>query len=66
MIFDKYILSRSPILVGADHVGTSDFFYGTQNEEENTQNNTIEGYIRREMNIDTDQKYQEKLKQMPI
>ena len=61
VIFDKYILSRSPILAGADHAGTSDSCCGTQNEQENTQNNVIEGDIRREMTVDTDQKYQEKV-----
>ena len=30
-----------------------------KNEQENTQNNVIEGDIRKEMTVDTDQKYQE-------
>ena len=59
MGFDKYILSRSPILVGADRAGTEDSCYVTQNEQENTQNNVIDGEIRREMTVDTYQKYQE-------
>ena len=41
--------------------GTEDLCYGTKNDQENTQNNVIEGYIRREMTVDTDQKYQEKV-----
>ena len=61
VIFDKYILSIIPILVGADRAGTADLLYGTQNEQENTQNDVIEGDIRREMTVDTDQKYQEKV-----
>ena len=61
MIYDKSILSRSTILVGADRSGNSDYFYGTHNEHNNTQNNVIEGGIRREMTVDTDQKHQEKV-----
>ena len=60
MIFHKYIWSRSPILVGVDHAVTSYSWYGTLNEHENTHNNVIEGYIRRDMTVYTDQKYQEK------
>ena len=41
-IFDKSVLSRSPVLVGADCVGTAESCYGTQNEQENTQTNVIE------------------------
>ena len=37
VIFDKYIWSRSPILVGADRAGTLESCYGTQNEQSNTQ-----------------------------
>ena len=59
VIFNKYILSSTTILEGADRSGTADSCYGTQNEQENTQNNVIEGDIRREMTVDTDQKYQE-------
>ena len=47
MIFDKSILSRSPILAGADCAGNAELYYGTQNEQENTQNNMIEVDIRR-------------------
>ena len=60
MIFDKSILSLSLILAGADHAGNADSCYGTQNEQKNTQNNVIEGDIRRGMTVNTDQKYQEK------
>ena len=60
-IFDKYILSVSPVLAVADRAGTASLWYGTQNEQENTHNNVIEGDIRREMNVDIDQKYQEKV-----
>ena len=56
--FYIYPLYRSPILVGAYHAGNVDSFYGTQNEQENTQNNVIEGDIRRDITVDTDQKYQ--------
>ena len=45
--FDKSILSRSTILVGADRAGIEDSCYGTKNEQENAQNNVIEVYIRR-------------------
>ena len=31
IIFDKYIVSRSPILAGVDHAGTTESCYGTQN-----------------------------------
>ena len=41
--------------------GTEELVYGTQNEQENTHNNVIEGDTRREMTVDTDQKYQEKV-----
>ena len=58
VIFDKSILFRSPILVVLYHAGTADSCYGTNNEQENIQNSLIEGYIRREMNVDIDQKYQ--------
>ena len=61
VIFDKSILSRGPALSGADRVGTSDLCYGTQNEQENTQNNVIEGDIRRDVTVDIDQKYQEEV-----
>ena len=37
-----------------------------KNEQENTHNNVIEGDIRRDMTVDMDQKYQEKLNQLPI
>ena len=60
MIFDKYILSRSLVLAGADCVCTSDSCYITQNEQENRQNNVIEGYIIRDMDEDIDRDYQEK------
>ena len=39
---DKCILSRSTILVGADRAGNVDSFYGTKNEQKNTQNNLVE------------------------
>ena len=52
--------------MGADHAGTADSCYGTQNEQENTHNNLMEVDIRREMNVYTDQKHQEKLKQLTI
>ena len=45
-------------MLGAERLGTADSCYGTQNEQENTQNNVIEGGIRREMTVDTDQNYQ--------
>ena len=38
--------------------GTENFCYGTQNEQENTHDNVIEGDIRGEMTVDTDQNYQ--------
>ena len=60
MIFDKYILSIITILEGADPAGIVYLLYGTQNEQENTQNNEIEGYIRIYMTVYTDQKYREK------
>ena len=66
MIFDKYIIYIYPILAGADHAGTAESCCGTQNEQENTHNNVIEGDIRREITVDTDQKYKENLKQLPI
>ena len=59
VIFDKPLLSRSPILVGADRAGTSDSCYGAQNEHKNTQNNMIEGEIIKEMTVDNNQQYQE-------
>ena len=59
VIFYKYISSRITILDGADRAGTIDLCYVTQNEQENTQNNVIEGDYRRDMTVDTDQKYQE-------
>ena len=66
VIFDKSISSRSPILEGVERAGTANSCYDAQNEQENTQNNVIKGDTRREMTVDTDQKYQEKLKQLPI
>ena len=54
MIFDKPLLSRSPILVGADRAGTSYSCYGAQNEHKNTQNNMIEGEIIKEMTVEID------------
>ena len=36
-------------MVGSYHAGTADSCYGTQNEQKNTQNNVIEGDIRRDM-----------------
>ena len=33
VIFDKSVLSRSTILAGADHAGTTKLCYGTQNEQ---------------------------------
>ena len=62
MIFDIYILSRSLILSGTDREGTEDSCYGTQNEQENTHDNVIERYIRRDMAVYIDHKYQEKVK----
>ena len=41
--------------------GTEESCYGAKNEQENTQNSVIEGDIRREMTVDTDQKDQEKV-----
>ena len=40
---------------------TIDSCYATQKEQENTQNNVIEVNIRRDMTVDIDQKYQEKV-----
>ena len=62
VIFDKHIIYTSLILEGADDVVTSESCYSTQYEQENTHNNDIERDTRREMNVDTDQKYQEKVK----
>ena len=45
----------------ADCAGTVNSCYGTQNEQLNTHNNVIEGDIRRDMTVDTDQKYLEKV-----
>ena len=42
-------------------VVTAESCYGTKNKHENTQNNVIEGDIKRETTVDTDQKYQEKV-----
>ena len=61
MIFDKSILYSSTILAGTDRACTADSFYGTQNEQENTQNNVIDGDIIIEITVDTDQKYQEEV-----
>ena len=61
VIINKSILYRSPILAGADRSGTSDLLYGTKNEHNNTQNDFIEGDIRRYVTVDTDQKYQGKV-----
>ena len=33
VIFDKYILSRSPILAGGYRAGTADLLYGTQDKK---------------------------------
>ena len=44
----------------ADRAVTEDSLYGTQNEREKIYNNLIEGDIRRDMIVDTYQKYQEK------
>ena len=44
-----------------DPAGIADLLYLTQNKQENTHNNDIEGDIRREMTVDTDQKYREKV-----
>ena len=60
VIFDEYILYRSPIFLGADCAGTAYSCYGTKNKQENVQNNVIEGYIIRENTVDIYQKYQEK------
>ena len=57
MLFYKSILSRIPTLVGADLAVNADSCYGTQNEQENTQNNVIGGDIRKEMTADKYQKY---------
>ena len=54
VIFDKYILSRGPTLVVTDREDTAYLCYGAKNEHKNTQNNLIEGDIRREMTVDTD------------
>ena len=43
VIFDKSILSGSPKLAGADHVGTRDSCFGTQNQHRNVHNNEIGG-----------------------
>ena len=51
--FDKSILYRTPILVGAYRAGTADSCYGTQNQHSNTQNNLVEGDIIREMTVET-------------
>ena len=42
MIFKEYILSSSQKLADADTVDNLDSWYGTQNENKNTQNNVIE------------------------
>ena len=55
VVFDKSILSRGSVLAGADRASTSKSCYGTQNEEENTQNNVIEGDIIRDMTVDIDE-----------
>ena len=47
--------------MGVEYSGTENFCYGTQNEQENTHDNVIEGDIRREMTVDTDQNYQWKV-----
>ena len=47
--------------MGADCAGTADSCDGTQNKQENSQNNVIEGYIRKDTTVDTDQKYQEEV-----
>ena len=60
VIFDKSVLSRSLVLMGADYSVTEESCYGTQNEQENTQNNVIERDIIREMTVDIDQNYEEK------
>ena len=56
------IFSRGTILLGAERLGTADSCYGKQNEQENTQNNAIEGDIRKEMTVDTDKN----TKKLPI
>ena len=43
---DTSFLSRSTILLGADCAGTADSLYGTQNEQEITQNDVVEGNMR--------------------
>ena len=52
VIFDQYILCRSTIFSIADHAGTADPCYDAQNEQENTQDDVIEGDIRREVAVD--------------
>ena len=46
VIFEKYILSRSHKLAGAEPTGALDSCSGTQNEQKNTQNNLIEVEMR--------------------
>ena len=60
MIYDKYILSISPILAVSDRAGTADSCYGTK-KQGNTHNNVIEVETTREMAVDKDKKYQGKV-----
>ena len=57
VIFDIYILSRSIILSVTDLANTEDSCYDTKNELENTHDNVIEIYIRRDMAVGIYQKY---------
>ena len=42
VILENFILSSSHKLADADPAGTLDSFFGTHNEQKNTQNNVIE------------------------
>ena len=66
MNFYKSIFSRSPILAGSYRLGNVYLWYGTENEQKNTQNNLIEVDIRIEMTLYTYQNTRKKLKQLPI
>ena len=53
VIFGESFLSLSSILAGTDRPDTAYSCYDTQNKQENTQNNVIEGDIKKEMTVDT-------------
>ena len=53
-------------MAAVDRSGTGKSIYGTKNEQENTQNNVIEGDMRREMTVDTNKKPKKRFKQLTI